>query len=659
MKRNKTRLKWLSHGLPVTAVLIAWAVLSPFCLPAAADTAESDTQVDVFDMSLEELMDIPVVVSASRREQKLNKASVAMTVITAEDIHYSGLTNIPDIVQFFTGMDVVRFDRVSAAMGARGFHETYSDRVLTMIDGRVADDAFFGGPQYYRLPFCIEDIERIEIVRGPGGGVWGANAFTGVINIITKKPQDTQGVFASTTWTEFGDNYTHVRYGRQDGPWTWRISSAYNDTRSSEDALDTDDFVSADFARQNIVDIRADYQVSERTRWLLGIGYSHYKLGNVGTERTWYDAMRAFGRLEHNFENGSSGSVQFFSHLSKVDIESIEVWGHDWTHSVEGQYDFAPMGKHHVSIGANVKATDIDNEGTYLHFKGLPAMEYFAGAFIVDRYDWSERFWLEGQLRSDWYSETQTDWAGRASAFYALDEAKNHIVRLSTAKAFRTPLSRLNRSEFKAFPFAPGVESIANGDLRNEETWSLETGYTGQFNTHFSCGANLYYQRYSRLIGSRSWVDFSGGAPAYKTTYDNLKGADSYGVEVEASLKGAMGLLSGWYAYNELVLDDSAQDIRAFEPSPNKFGLRGRLFITDTLTLNANYRFTDDQVDSNKTVFPDDQRLDLTLAKTFCQGNVELMAGVTDVLDRKNTPCFAPTMDVPGRTFFARIQFKF
>jgi iron complex outermembrane receptor protein len=123
-------------------------------------------QKDFFEMSIEELMDVEVV-SASRQARKIGELSVPVSVITAEDIHYSGLTSIPEILQFAPGMDVLQVDRNRFAVGVRGLHEVYSDRLLGLTDGRAADCINTGGPRFPQLPVLLEDIERIEIVRGP------------------------------------------------------------------------------------------------------------------------------------------------------------------------------------------------------------------------------------------------------------------------------------------------------------------------------------------------------------------------------------------------------------------------------------------------------------------------------------------------------------
>jgi iron complex outermembrane receptor protein len=127
-------------------ILASVIVLGTRSYSFAGQQKQEDGQTDFFDMSIEELMEVPVVVSASRQEQKVTETSVPISIITAEDIHYSGLTSIPEILQFACGMDVLQVDRNRYSVGVRGMHDVHSEHMQTLIDGRVADSAIFGGP---------------------------------------------------------------------------------------------------------------------------------------------------------------------------------------------------------------------------------------------------------------------------------------------------------------------------------------------------------------------------------------------------------------------------------------------------------------------------------------------------------------------------------
>lgn len=139
---------------------------------------------------------------------------------------------------FVPGMDVLMFNWYSYAVGVMGLHELSSDRVQSLVDGRLVDNPIYGGPEYWNLPVFMEDIKLIEVVRGAGGAAWGANALTGVINMITKRPHEVLGWSGSCTVSEFGDTYSFLRWAEVKGRWSWRTSIGYQDVISSYDAMD-------------------------------------------------------------------------------------------------------------------------------------------------------------------------------------------------------------------------------------------------------------------------------------------------------------------------------------------------------------------------------------------------------------------------------------
>jgi iron complex outermembrane receptor protein len=147
---------------------------------------------DFTSYSIEDLMNVKVT-SASKKEQPLSRVAAAMFVITQKDIQRSGATNIPDLLRMVPGLDVAQIDSNTWAISARGFNEEFSDKLMVMVDGRSVYTQTFGGVFWNVLDLPLEDIEQIEVIRGPGGSIWGANAVNGVINIITKKASETKG----------------------------------------------------------------------------------------------------------------------------------------------------------------------------------------------------------------------------------------------------------------------------------------------------------------------------------------------------------------------------------------------------------------------------------------------------------------------------------
>ncbi|MCD4830324.1 MAG: TonB-dependent receptor plug domain-containing protein [Anaerohalosphaeraceae bacterium] len=650
---------------------------------------EPNEQDDFLEMSLEELMDVPVVVSASRQEQKITEISVPISVVTAKDIHYSGMTNIPEILQFVPGVDVLKIDRYSYAVGVRGLHGVVTDRTLSLVNGRQADSPSFGGPEFLKLPILLEDIERIEVTRGPGGAAWGANAFTGVINIITKKPEDVLGYFGSTTINEFGDSYTHLRWAEKQGEWCWRVSVGYEDVKSSDDAgtgsyqsfspaltgaIGFNNYSARDFSRNVRFDSEAVRHITEMTDFSFGFGYTQAESGTY--EQVGYfprgnmqsKQYRGFAKLEHKFENGSSGYIQWFGNFSDIYWPNIGI-STTSENDIEAQYNFSLAENHEVSVGGNFRWIYIDpsrNNVQQALFVGEPFNEYWAGLFLIDRWQATDRLTIESQIRGDRYSETRIDWSGRLTALYALDAKKNHIFRVSTARAFRAPLVAQRKYTATQIPVGGGLYAInahlPDDKLHNEETCSIEAGYTGILAKGVTLRADTYYQRFSNLIGYRLTTDIFGLAHYVP---DNIDGADSWGGELELKFENEKGMFSFWYAYNDFAADMETQSLRANLPAEHKAGLTGRLFLAKGLTFNANYKFTDSTVrdPSQGGSAGSSNRLDLTIAKAFADGKGELMFGVSDLLNKTTEAIHdfsrVTGHETPGRMFFTRVQYKF
>jgi len=667
-------------------VLMFLAVLG-LCAQAFAAPAEPNKAADLFEMSIEQLMDIEVV-SASRQAQKIGELSVPVSVISADDIHYSGLTTIPEILQFYPGMDVLRVDRNRYSVGIRGWHDVHSEHMQTLIDGRTADSAVFGGPEWFRFPIFLEDIKQIEIVRGPAGAAWGANALTGTVNIITKEPEETQGWLTSTHLNHFGDSYNYARWGSRADKWIWRFSLGYGEHETAEDAIDDDNFLSRDFSRDGRFDSKAVYQQSEKTKWSMGLGYSNNETGDYEfsglfrQQDSRFEYTRAFVKVDHEFEDGSTGYLQWFLNYDKSHDQAIV---REWVgieNDIEGQYNFAPSGNHEVSVGGHFRWTHVNTHSADAQdfaFPGEPFDMESAGAFITDHWDVTDRLALESQIRAEWYSETKVDWAGRLAALYALDEKKDHIFRVAGARAFRTP--QVGFEEFSLtripHPVVPGafisnVNTLRDDDLKNEETWSIEAGYTGRLSDTLTLKTNTYYQRFDNLIQTFPLSDpLSLGRNFQYLT--NHKGADTWGNEIELEKATQRSKIAVWYAYNGFQEEAKGTILRSYPPARHKAGVRSRFLLDDGWALNANYRYTT-TTDYDQTGVPagsglprnaanNSHRFDVSMTKEFNKGRGEVMFGVLDLFNKEagimqDRGTLAPH-DTPGRTFFASLLWRF
>ena len=161
--------------------------------PVAAIASQSSADMDLFKMSLDELAEVKVV-TASRHAQSIAEAPAAMSVVTAEDIRQLGATELSEALSMVVGVHLGRTNSFfSLAGGIRGFHKLPANKFVFLIDGIPTSFEVYGIPELYQLPITLEEIEKIEVLRGPGSSLYGANAMFGVINIIPKYPAVPEG----------------------------------------------------------------------------------------------------------------------------------------------------------------------------------------------------------------------------------------------------------------------------------------------------------------------------------------------------------------------------------------------------------------------------------------------------------------------------------
>ena len=362
--REPSRIKWYVH----LAVLLTVCLMSGIRLKSAeaGDTTQrlltgGDAKSTGDELLLFEYDDMTTVVSATRRREKVKWLSMPVGVIGARDIHYSGLTTIPDVLEFATGVDVLRINRDKVVVGIRGMHEVYSDRLKTLIDGRSADNIMTGGANLLRLPVPMEDIARIEVVRGPAGGVWGANAFTGVINIITKDPADCLGLFVSSTVNQFGESYSHIRHGGKEGKFGWLASLVYDRWESAEDAISGDHFLSNDFSRNYRFNGKGIYDIEEASRLSFGLAGTRVTFGEGqavgGMSTKTADMIRAYARIDRT-KGDVTGYLQWYNNFEHNN-ETPWLRYNAMENVLEGQIDFHLSDKHTASVGGSATTSHV------------------------------------------------------------------------------------------------------------------------------------------------------------------------------------------------------------------------------------------------------------------------------------------------------------
>jgi iron complex outermembrane receptor protein len=550
-----------------------------------------------------------------------------------------------------------------------------------LINGRVADSPIFGGSEFLRLPLLLEDIKQVEILRGPSAAAWGANAFNGAINIITKSPEECQGVLVSSSANHFGDNYHRLRWADATDRWGWRVSSAYEDVASSTDVLDLDfvtrrvapmAFESQDFRRAALVDTELRHRLSDQTSLSLGFGHSDMETGGYEFLYSFPDSdattetTRAFSKLEKVYEDNRRLYAQWYGNFARNDWPSLGNYSSS-ENQFEGQWDFIPHENHRATVGTNLRLSNINQDVERPDDILLgDARAQRVGAYLMDRWRATDRLSVDGLFYGEWYSETDADWAVRLGTAYALDPQARHLLRFGGAKSYRTPLAALR--DVSTERLGGAVRVFPGSDLKNEEIWSLEGGYSTRLSETATFRLDTYYQEYRDLIGFRSPT--SG-----QYTADNLGPAEAYGWESELALRGEFYKVSFWYAYNYFAPQDRSEqidpdgEVRAFLPARHKAGATLRFFLPDHWTVNLNYKhstFTDGTHGPWGGDVPGFDRLDLTLARQFKLGKAdgELLLGISDLFNDTeqivgDQGSVTHLHETPGRTFFARLALRF
>ncbi len=366
-------------------VLLFLFALTGTCHAETGEAAEKQKlTLELTDMSLEELMNIKVT-SVSKRPEKLSHAEAAVFVITQEDIRRTGVTSIPEALRMVPGVEVARIDANKWAISARGFTRMFADKLLVLIDGRTVYTPLFSGVYWDVQDTLIEDVERIEVIRGPGASLWGANAVNGVINIITKHAKDTQGGLLSMTTGTEENAVGGVRYGGKINEETYyRFYTKY---------LNHDDFVnSADQDMNNDWEVfrsgfRVDSGLSDTDS--LTVQGDIYGGGIGSTYQT--PILQEPYAVDLDFNDAIAGANllsrwnRFFSDSSDISLQMY----YDWT-------------KREINVGGEERDTfDLDFQH---HIRLNSRNDFLWGLgyrYTADSFDESTTAALEPSSRSD------------------------------------------------------------------------------------------------------------------------------------------------------------------------------------------------------------------------------------------------------------------
>ena len=433
-------------------------------------------------MELEQLMNIEVV-TASRKSETLLKTAAATHVITQEDIRRMGATSLPEVLRGVPGLQVAQIDSNNWAISIRGLNDRFSNNLLVMIDGRSIYNPLFGGVYWNMHETLLEDIERIEVVRGPGGTLWGANAVNGVINIITKNAKDTQGA----QFTLLGGSQEGIFSARYGGKVNDQISYRFfTRGKNVQQFNDTPLYQANDHWRDLASGFRVDGDMDAGSKWTLQGGYN---TGHANQLTSSTSLIPPATLPVADGVNYQSGNIQFrwekqFSEDNKWRAQSYyDFFGrhalaatnriHTVDLEIQNQLKFAALQKHEFVWGVGYRAVVDELESSFtVAFDPRHRYTRTFSAFIQDdiRLTGKLKFTVGSKVENNSY--TGFEFQPNARMLFEINERNS--VWAAVSRAVRVPTRSENdfRINFLATPgkdqFSP---PILFGILGNRSSW--------------------------------------------------------------------------------------------------------------------------------------------------------------------------------------------
>jgi iron complex outermembrane receptor protein len=589
----------------IRAWLVGTAVCALLLGPiTACAQSQKPPSPDLAEASLEDLLNMQVT-SVSRKQQRMSKVAAAIYVITQDDIRRSGATIIPDLLRMVPGLDVAQVDANSWAISSRGFNDQIADKLLVLIDGRSVYDPTFSGVFWDQQNVPLEDIERIEVIRGPGATVWGANAVNGVINIITKSSKATQGGLVSAG---AGSSEAHglVQYGGKiNRTGTYRIFGSYdnynnhvnNVNQPAEDAwhITHGGFRSDwDLSAHDALTVEGDI-ITGRDRQVLTSFISLYP-PLVGT---FDDPIRPgagdiLGRWTHTFSNRSDTALQvYYSGVNQTSSGVRELWD---TFDLDFQNHLALGSRQDVVWGFQYRHT-ADNilPGYAISYNPSGRSQNLSSAFFQDEIELTDSLSLTlgSKLEHNTFTGLEVEPSGRL----AWSPADHQTLWAAISRAIRQP-SRTDEDlqlNVAALPGPGGLDTLVsvfgNTNFKSEELLAYEVGYRVEPIKRVSLDFATFYNVYHDLR------TVEPGAPTFESTsppyvlvpqmFGNGMHGHTYGGEVSADwnvvdrwkLTGSYSLLNMHLQIDPSSLDVSNATAAAGQSPHSQFQVRSYLTL--------------------------------------------------------------------------------
>ncbi len=533
----------------------AFALTSLLAGPAAAQQEPGDklaAAADLKKLSIEELMDIDVT-SVSRRAERLNDAAAAIAVITQEDIRRSGVTSLPEALRLVNSLQVARQNQRTWAVTARGFNIPTANKMLVLIDGRSVYTPLFSGVFWDVQDTLLEDVERIEVIRGPGATLWGANAVNGIVNIITKRAADTQGGLLTAGAGNEEKGFGGVRYGGTLG--ATGHYRAYGKYFNRDSLILADGSDARDPMWMGQGGFRADWKTAGRDAFTFqGDAYTG-RIGEPTRDDSNVDGGNLLGRWSRTLSEESDLELQVYWDRTHRYIpgsfeEHLDIMDLDFQHRL-------PIAERHDLVwgfGYRHHADRVENSRS-LAF--LPARKDFD---LFSLFAQDEVSLMDGRLALTAGTKLEhNDSTGlevQPSVRAAWKASERRTLWAAASRAVRTP-TRIDE-DFVIFLPDGQVFVQESPGFESEELLAWELGYRIQPHPELLLDVAAFYNVYDNLRSQEP----PAGRP-FPITLANELEAETWGVELRSNFQPVQGWrLQVTYAWldKELRLDPDSRD---------------------------------------------------------------------------------------------------
>jgi iron complex outermembrane receptor protein len=507
-----------------SAVLAVLLVVAQQGLAQQPDSAGSPGALK--KLTLEQLMNLEVT-SVSKRPERLSQASSAIQVITQDEIRRSGVTSLPEALRLTTNLEVAQVDSRQWAISARGFNGTTANKLLVLIDGRTVYTPLYSGVFWDVQHVPLWDVDRIEVISGPGATLWGANAVNGVINVITKHARDTQGAYASGGGGTELRGFGGARYGGAAGASVhYRVyGMGFN---RDQTALPSDQGAGDDWHLEQGGG-RLDWDRSDQTQITLqGDGYDG-RVAQPSAGDIRVSGGNVVGRWSHAFSATSDARLELYFDRTHRDIPSLFAEDLD-TYDADFQHRAVLARRHDVvwGVGYRLIHDSVGNSASLAFIPSHVQRAWFTGfvqdeiALVPDRL----HVIVGTKVEHNDYTGFEVQPSGRLS----WTPARGGALWAAVSRAVRTP-SRIDRELFA--PAQPPYFLAGGPAFQSEHLLASELGYRVQPRDDLSLSISTFYNRYDDL---RS-LEMANPPAATPLVLANGQKGKSYGAELTADYR--------------------------------------------------------------------------------------------------------------------------